>query len=73
MTSVAHRFATYEDLYDLPDNLIGEILYGQLITQPRPAPRHALAASVIGGEFVSPYQRGRGGPGGANVCRNCLR
>lgn len=64
MSSVAHRLATYEDLFDLPDNLIGEILYGQLITQPRPAPRHALASSVIGDEFVSPYQRGRGGPGG---------
>ncbi|MDO9239948.1 MAG: Uma2 family endonuclease, partial [Methylicorpusculum sp.] len=33
-------------------------------TQPRPAPRHSLAASVIGDEYVSPYHRGRGGPGG---------
>ncbi|MDD5580172.1 MAG: Uma2 family endonuclease [Methylobacter sp.] len=64
MTQSAYRLATYEDLFDLPDNLIGEILHGQLITQPRPAPKHALAASVIGDEFVSPYQRGIGGPGG---------
>lgn len=64
MTSLAHRLATYEDLFDLPDNLIGEILYGQLITQPRPAPRHALAVSILSDEYISPYQRGRGGPGG---------
>jgi Uma2 family endonuclease len=64
MTQPAHRYATYEDLFDLPGNVIGEIVHGQLITQPRPAPKHALAASVIGAEYVSPYQRGRGGPGG---------
>ena len=64
MNQPATRDATYEDLFDLPDHVIGEILHGQLVTQPRPAPRHALAASVIGDEFVSPYQRGRGGPGG---------
>ena len=64
MNQPARRLATYEDLFDLPEHLIGEILNGELVTQPRPAPRHALAASVIGDEFVSPYHRGRGGPGG---------
>jgi Uma2 family endonuclease len=64
MTQTAYHLATYEDLFDLPDNLIGEILHGQLITQPRPAPRHARASSIIGAEIVSPYDQGRGGPGG---------
>jgi len=31
---------------------------------PRPAPRHANAASVLAGELSGPFQRGRGGPGG---------
>jgi Uma2 family endonuclease len=31
---------------------------------PRPAPRHANAASVLGVELGGPFQRGRGGPGG---------
>lgn len=64
MNQPARRSATYEDLCDLPEYLIGEILNGELHTQPRPAPRHALAASVIGDELVSPFHRGRGGPGG---------
>jgi Uma2 family endonuclease len=64
MTLPAHKPATYEDLFDLPENVIGEILHGQLITQPRPAPKHALAASAASSELVGPYQRGRGGPGG---------
>ena len=64
MNSPARRLATYEDLFNLPEHLIGEILHGQLITQPRPAPRHAFSASGIGGELTNPFQRGRGGPGG---------
>ena len=64
MNQPAHRLASYEDLFDLPDHVIGEILHGQLITQPRPAPRHARTSSIIGGEIVPAYDQGRGGPGG---------
>ena len=64
MNQPALREAQYEDLFDLPDNLIGEILNGQLITQPRPAPKHARASSIIGGELVPSYDQGRSGPGG---------
>lgn len=59
------RFATYEDLCRVPDHLIAQIIHGQLITLPRPTPRHALAASSLGEELVGPFQKGRrGGPGG---------
>jgi Uma2 family endonuclease len=58
------RLATYEDLFDLPDHVIGEILNGQLITQPRPAPKYSRAASSIGSELFDPFDHGRGGPGG---------
>jgi Uma2 family endonuclease len=64
MTQPAQRYATYADLFDLPEHVIGEIIHGQLITQPRPAPKHALASSGIGMKFGDPYQFGRGGPGG---------
>lgn len=37
MNVTARGLATYADLFDLPEHLIGEILHGQLITQPRPA------------------------------------
>jgi Uma2 family endonuclease len=64
MSALAHKFATYEDLFDLPEHIVGEIIHGQLVTHPRPAPKHALASSALGDELISPYQKGRGGPGG---------
>lgn len=56
--------ATYEDLLRLPANRVGQIVHGVLHAQPRPAARHALVASTLGADLASPYQRGRGGPGG---------
>ena len=54
----------YEALESLPEPLVGEILGGQLHTQPRPSGRHGNAASVLGGDIEPAYHRGRGGPGG---------
>src|SRR5512139_2667429 len=64
MNQPAQRVATYEDLFDLPEHVIGEIIDGQLITQPRPAPKQSLASSGLGMKFGDPFQYGRGGPGG---------
>ena len=61
---VASAPATYADIEALPPHVIGQIVYGALHAHPRPAPKHALAASVLTGELVSPYGRGKGGPGG---------
>ncbi len=58
------RPATYADLLALPDHVVGEIIGGELFVSPRPAPRHAVASSVLGGELGPPYHSGRGGPGG---------
>ncbi len=58
------RPATYEDLLALPDHVVGEIISGELIVSPRPAPRHAVASSVLGSTLGPPYHSGRGGPGG---------
>jgi hypothetical protein len=40
------------------------LLAGELVLSPRPAFQHARAASVLGMDLGSPFQRGRGGPGG---------
>src|SRR5690242_18814734 len=64
MADPARRRATYEDLAAVPAPLIAEILDGELVTQPRPAARHALVASGLAGEVWGPFHSGRGGPGG---------
>jgi len=58
------RPATYDDLVKLPENLVAEIVGGELHASPRPAPRHTAASSALGPLLVGPYQWGRGGPGG---------
>jgi Uma2 family endonuclease len=60
----AERPARYEDLFDLPETVVGEILNGRLVTHPRPAPKHAVAYSGLGYELQGPFDKGRGGPGG---------
>jgi Uma2 family endonuclease len=62
--SAKPRPATYEDLLALPENLVGEIVDGELIASPRPGLRHALASSSLGAQIGLPFGRGRGGPGG---------
>lgn len=65
MSEPAKEIATYDDLYSIPENMIGEIINGELIVTPRPSPRHAQAISALGGEIVPPFHSGRGGgPGG---------
>ena len=64
MAHLAQRAATYEDLLAVPEHLVAEILFGELVTHPRPAPRHAIASSALGGVLAPPFQFGSGGPGG---------
>lgn len=64
MALPVQRAATYEDLLELPENMVGELVFGVLHASPRPAPRQARASSSLGVELGSPFDRGRGGPGG---------
>jgi Uma2 family endonuclease len=64
MNDPARRRATYQDVLDAPEHLVAELIYGTLVTSPRPAARHAFAASGLGVDLGGPFQRGRGGPGG---------
>jgi Uma2 family endonuclease len=65
--SAPRRKATYEDLCNVPDPLVAEIVDGELVTSPRPAIPHALAASAIGSLLFDRFNRPPGGsdaPGG---------
>jgi len=64
MSSLAATQKPYDRLMALPDNWVGEIIGGQIYTQPRPAGPHAVAYTSLAAEIHLPYQRGRGGPGG---------
>jgi Uma2 family endonuclease len=56
---------TYQDLLDLPENLIAEIINGELVGSPRPSGANTLAASALCAEVGPPFQFGKGGgPGG---------
>jgi len=64
MSNAQTKIATYADIEALPPNMVGEILFGSLITHPRPTPRHGAAAYAVGSLIGSPFQFGNGGPGG---------
>lgn len=66
-TDRTRRPATYDDLLKVPDNLVAEILDGELFATPRPTPRHADASSGLGAALRGPFDRGRGGPGGWRI------
>ena len=64
MTEQGKKNATYADLEAVPPNLVAEIIDGELLTHPRPSPRHAAATNSLSDELTGPFQKNRGGPGG---------
>lgn len=54
----------YERLLALPENLVGEVLDGELHTQPRPSGPHSAAESGLQSKIGAPFRYGDGGPGG---------
>ena len=64
MVAAPRRRATYEDVLGAPENMVAEVLFGVLHTNPRPAARHAIVSSRLGSDLGGPFDRGRGGPGG---------
>ena len=63
VASVGRVRATYADLLAVPEHLVAEIIDGELVTSPRPAPPHALAASAIVSVL---FDRFGAPPGGAD-------
>jgi len=64
MSARVREHATYEDLLRVPDNMVAELIDGELFVSPRPRPAHALATSALGAILIPPFQFGDGGPGG---------
>ncbi len=60
MAHPALKLPDYDDILALPDNIIGEIINGRLQTQPRPAPRHALASSALGSQLFGHFSHNGG-------------
>ncbi len=60
----AEKLASYQDILCAPPHVVAELIHGVLHTQPRPAPRHAFAASSLSSAIFDPFCLGRGGPGG---------
>jgi Uma2 family endonuclease len=58
------RPATYADLEELPPNMVGEIIAGELYASPRPAIPHTRTYSRLGGVLMGPFDMGINGPGG---------
>ncbi len=63
MRQPGERPATYEDLVALPENMVGQIIGGELIAHPRPGSRHGYASSRLGA-MTELFASGSGGPGG---------
>ena len=64
MAARVREHATYEDLLEVPDNMVAELIEGELFASPRPAGPHTNAASALGFFLGPAFQFGRGGPGG---------
>lgn len=64
MADAVKKVVSYADVIAVPDSKVAEVVDNKLYASPRPAPRHARAMSVLGGELMGPFDRGRGGPGG---------
>lgn len=64
LPSARSRPATWADLLAVPEGYIGEIVAGELIMTPRPAPPHIEAASDLGTLLGASFRFGMGGPGG---------
>jgi len=64
MSEPALRAATYRDLFDLPEHVVGEILAGEIHVTPRPRVAHGIASARLGARVSPPFDFGEGGPGG---------
>lgn len=64
MSGPVKKNATYADLVDLPENVVGEIIAGNLYASPRPRVRHAAAHGEVLSQVQARFRHGEGGPGG---------
>jgi hypothetical protein len=70
MKALARQRATYDDLVNVPENMVAELIDGDLYASPRPAGPHADMSSVLGMLIGFPYRLGRGGPAVGGLSTN---
>ncbi len=56
--------ATYADIEALPEEVVGELVEGELLVSPRPAVAHAGASTGLAAGLKMLFDVGMGGPGG---------
>jgi Uma2 family endonuclease len=66
-TSAPKRRATYQDVLNAPDEMIAEVLDGELHLMPRPKRRHLRTASGLGAFLFGAFDAGASGPGGWTI------
>lgn len=54
--------ATYADLEALPEHVVGEIIDGELVANPRPRSRHARTSTHLGASITPAFDRLPNGP-----------
>jgi Uma2 family endonuclease len=64
MVARPRQQATYADLMQVPDDMVAELIDGELFVSSRPGGPHTNASSVLGFFLGPPFHMGRGGPGG---------
>lgn len=64
MSARVREQATYEDLLQVPENMVAELIEGELFASPRTRGPHTNASSALGALLMPPFQFGTGGPGG---------
>ena len=64
MAETAGKLHGWQDVLAAPPGLRAEVVGGELITAPRPNPRHGRVQAVMSSELSGPFDLGRGGPGG---------
>ena len=57
------RKATYQDILDAPDNMVAEIIHGELYLSARPADPHVWAYAKLHGEIEMKFARDPDGDG----------
>jgi Uma2 family endonuclease len=64
MSDDGRKRASYDDVAAAPEDVVAEIVEGDLHLSPRPSPRHARVATTLASALHLHFDQGKTGPGG---------